>query len=68
MFPPLLGQDLFFVPGHGIVGFDYVARLNTSSDPDFLLVVFKVSLLCALPLKVEVEPFEKLTSHDQQVG
>ena len=67
-FPPFFGHDLLFVRGHGVEGFDNAGSLDTSRDPDLLLIISEVSLLCALSLKVEVEPFEELTCHHQQVG
>jgi len=68
MVPPFFGQDLLFVRGHGVERFDNASSLDASRDPNLLLVVLKVSLLCALTFKVEVEPFEELTCHHQQVG
>ena len=61
MFPPLFCQNLFLVCGHLVEGLDDVRGLDTSRDPDLFLIVFKVSLLCAFSLEVEVEPFKKLT-------
>ena len=68
MVPPFFGQDLLFVRGHAVEGFDNAGSLDTSRDPDLLLIISEVSLFCALSLKVEVEPFEELTCHHQQVG